>query len=180
VEAAGTSVCLVMKAVLLSVRWAGRARRLGLKQAASAAGDGEGTSQPWDLPQRVTPVPTPSAIRDQRRWRRDACFSQIQKLFRSSPRLPSWPRTAVRRDRRRSRRGAGMASLATQALPGPCLGMPQGPRPEPAEWRRPHRSGRPLCRHWQQRPPPPTQEQLWPGGEAEPSDDAPRRRDASV
>jgi len=40
VEAAGTSVCLVMKAVLLSARWAGRSRRLGLEQAAKAAGDG--------------------------------------------------------------------------------------------------------------------------------------------
>ena len=38
-EAAGTSVCLVMKAVLLSARWAGRARRLGLEQAAKASGD---------------------------------------------------------------------------------------------------------------------------------------------
>ena len=41
-EAAGTSVCLVMKAVLLSARWAGRSRRLGLEQAAKAAGDGAG------------------------------------------------------------------------------------------------------------------------------------------
>jgi len=40
VEAAGTSVCLVMKAVLLSARWAGRSRRLGLEQAAKAAGEG--------------------------------------------------------------------------------------------------------------------------------------------
>ncbi len=39
-EAAGASVCLVMKAVLLSARWAGRTRRLGLEQAAKAAGDG--------------------------------------------------------------------------------------------------------------------------------------------
>jgi len=39
VEAAGTSVCLVMKAVLLSGRWAGRTRRLGLEQAAKASGD---------------------------------------------------------------------------------------------------------------------------------------------
>ena len=39
-EAAGTSVCLVMKAVLLSGRWAGRTRRLGLEQTAKAAGDG--------------------------------------------------------------------------------------------------------------------------------------------
>ena len=39
-KAAGTSVCLVMKAVLLSARWAGRARRLGLEQAASASSDG--------------------------------------------------------------------------------------------------------------------------------------------
>ena len=39
-EAAETSVCLVMKAVLLSARWAGRTRRLGLEQAAKAAGDG--------------------------------------------------------------------------------------------------------------------------------------------
>ncbi len=39
-EAAATSVCLVMKAVLLSARWAGRSRRLGLEQAAKAAGDG--------------------------------------------------------------------------------------------------------------------------------------------
>ena len=39
-EAAETSVCLVMKAVLLSARWAGRSRRLGLEQAAKAAGDG--------------------------------------------------------------------------------------------------------------------------------------------
>ena len=38
-EAAETSVCLVMKAVLLSARWAGRTRRLGLEQAARAAGD---------------------------------------------------------------------------------------------------------------------------------------------
>jgi hypothetical protein len=37
VEAAGTSVCLVMRAVMLSARWAGRARRLGLEQAASAS-----------------------------------------------------------------------------------------------------------------------------------------------
>jgi len=40
VEASGTSICLVMKAVLLSARWAGRTRRLGLEQAAKAAGDG--------------------------------------------------------------------------------------------------------------------------------------------
>ena len=33
-EAAGTSVCLMMKAVLLSARWAGSSRRLGLEQAA--------------------------------------------------------------------------------------------------------------------------------------------------
>jgi len=39
VETAGTSVCLVMKAVLLSARWAGRTRQLGLEQAASASGD---------------------------------------------------------------------------------------------------------------------------------------------
>ena len=39
-EAAGPSVCLVMKAVLLSARWAGRSRRLGLEQAAKAAGEG--------------------------------------------------------------------------------------------------------------------------------------------
>ena len=38
-EAAGTSICLAMKAVLLSARWAGRSRRLGLEQAASASGD---------------------------------------------------------------------------------------------------------------------------------------------
>ncbi len=38
-EAAGTSVCLVVKAVLLSARWAGRSRRLGLEQAASASED---------------------------------------------------------------------------------------------------------------------------------------------
>ncbi len=38
-EAAGTSICLVMKAVLLSARWAGRSRRLGLEQAAKASGD---------------------------------------------------------------------------------------------------------------------------------------------
>jgi transposase InsO family protein len=41
-EAAGTSVCLVMKAVLLSARWAGRRRRLALAQAATAASDGAG------------------------------------------------------------------------------------------------------------------------------------------
>jgi len=40
VEAAGTSICLVMKAVLLSGRWAGRTRRLGLEQAAKASGNG--------------------------------------------------------------------------------------------------------------------------------------------
>jgi len=40
VEGAGTAVCLVMKAVLLSGRWAGRTRRLGLEQAAKASGDG--------------------------------------------------------------------------------------------------------------------------------------------
>jgi len=40
VEAAETSVCLVMKAVLLSARWAGRTRRLGLEQAAKAGADG--------------------------------------------------------------------------------------------------------------------------------------------
>jgi len=40
VGASGTSICLVMKAVLLSARWAGRTRRLGLEQAAKAAGDG--------------------------------------------------------------------------------------------------------------------------------------------
>ena len=39
-EAAETAVCLVMKAMLLSGRWAGRSRRLGLEQAAKAAGDG--------------------------------------------------------------------------------------------------------------------------------------------
>jgi len=39
VEAAGTSICPVMKAVLLSARWAGRSRRLGLEQAAKASGD---------------------------------------------------------------------------------------------------------------------------------------------
>ncbi len=39
-EAAETGICLVMKAVLLSGRWAGRTRRLGLEQAAKAAGDG--------------------------------------------------------------------------------------------------------------------------------------------
>ncbi len=39
-EAAGTSVCLMMKAVLLSARWAGSSRRLGLEQAAKAAGEG--------------------------------------------------------------------------------------------------------------------------------------------
>ena len=41
-EAAGTSVCLVMKAVLLSARWAGRTRQLGLEQAATASGDSAG------------------------------------------------------------------------------------------------------------------------------------------
>jgi putative transposase len=40
VETAETAVCLVMKAVLLSGRWAGRTRRLGLEQAAKAAGEG--------------------------------------------------------------------------------------------------------------------------------------------
>ena len=39
-DGTGTAVCLVMKAVLLSGRWAGRTRRLGLEQAAKAAGDG--------------------------------------------------------------------------------------------------------------------------------------------
>jgi len=39
VEAAGTSICLVMKAVLLSARWAGRSWRLGLEQAAEASGN---------------------------------------------------------------------------------------------------------------------------------------------
>ena len=39
-EAAGTPICLVMKAVLLSARWVGRTRRLGLAQAAKAAGEG--------------------------------------------------------------------------------------------------------------------------------------------
>ncbi len=39
-EAAETAVCLVMKSVLLSGRWAGRTRRLGLEQAARAADDG--------------------------------------------------------------------------------------------------------------------------------------------
>jgi hypothetical protein len=39
VEAAETSVCLLMKAVLVSARWAGRTRQLGLEQAASASGD---------------------------------------------------------------------------------------------------------------------------------------------
>ncbi|MGD0113976.1 MAG: hypothetical protein ABSD48_19130, partial [Armatimonadota bacterium] len=39
-ETAETAVCLVMKAVLLSGRWAGRTRRLGLEQAAKAAGEG--------------------------------------------------------------------------------------------------------------------------------------------
>jgi len=39
VEAAGTSVCLMMEAVLLSARWAGRSRRPGLEQAAKASGD---------------------------------------------------------------------------------------------------------------------------------------------
>ena len=39
-EASGTSICLVMKAVILSARWAGRTRRLGLEQAAKAVGDG--------------------------------------------------------------------------------------------------------------------------------------------
>ena len=42
-EAAGTSVCLVMRAVLLSARWAGRTRRLSLEQAAKVAGDGAET-----------------------------------------------------------------------------------------------------------------------------------------
>jgi len=40
VEAAGTSICLVVKAVPLGACWAGRSRRLGLEQAAKAAGDG--------------------------------------------------------------------------------------------------------------------------------------------
>ncbi len=39
-EVAETSVCLVMKAVLLSARWAGRNRRLALAQAAKAAREG--------------------------------------------------------------------------------------------------------------------------------------------
>jgi hypothetical protein len=39
VEAAGTSVRLVMKALLLSARWAERRRRLGLEQAARASAD---------------------------------------------------------------------------------------------------------------------------------------------
>ncbi len=38
-EVAGTSICLVMKAVLLGARRAGRSRRLGLEQAAEASGD---------------------------------------------------------------------------------------------------------------------------------------------
>ena len=38
-EGAGASVRLVLKAVLLSARWAGRARQPGLEQAASACGD---------------------------------------------------------------------------------------------------------------------------------------------
>ena len=38
-EATGTSICLVMKAVLLSGRWAGRSRRLGLEQASRASGE---------------------------------------------------------------------------------------------------------------------------------------------
>jgi transposase InsO family protein len=42
VEAAETAVCLVMKSVLLSARWAGRSRRLGLEQAAKAANGGAG------------------------------------------------------------------------------------------------------------------------------------------
>ena len=39
-EGTGTAVCLVMKAVLLSGRWAGRTRRLGLEQVVKASGDG--------------------------------------------------------------------------------------------------------------------------------------------
>jgi hypothetical protein len=64
VEAAGTSICLVMKAVLLSARWAGRTRRLGLEQAAKASGDGAevqaenailraGVKWRWDTPERI-------------------------------------------------------------------------------------------------------------------------------
>ena len=39
-EAAGTPIGLVMKAVLLSARWARRSRRLALAQAVKAAGAG--------------------------------------------------------------------------------------------------------------------------------------------
>jgi transposase len=41
VEGAGTAICLVIEAVLLSARWAGRTRRLGPEQAASASGNRE-------------------------------------------------------------------------------------------------------------------------------------------
>lgn len=50
-EAAGPAVCLVMKAVLLRGRWAGRTRRLGLEQAAKASGDG---AQPENVMLRDT------------------------------------------------------------------------------------------------------------------------------
>ena len=41
-EGAGTAACPIMKAVLLSGRWAGRRPRLGRVQAAVASGDGGG------------------------------------------------------------------------------------------------------------------------------------------
>ena len=55
-EAAGTSICLVMKAALLSGRWAGRTRQVGLEQAASASGDsGELLAGNVTLRDRVSP-----------------------------------------------------------------------------------------------------------------------------
>jgi hypothetical protein len=41
-EGAGTAACLIIKAALLSGRWAGRRPRLGRVQAAEASGDGGG------------------------------------------------------------------------------------------------------------------------------------------
>jgi len=66
VEAAGTSICLVMKAILLSAHWAGRSRRLGLEQLLA---DFAFCYNGW-RPHMTLTVAVPDPIHAGQRWRR--------------------------------------------------------------------------------------------------------------
>lgn len=72
-EAAGTSIWLVMKAVLLSAHWAGRSRRLGLEQLLA---DFAFCYNGW-RPHTTLTGAVPDLIHAGQRWRRPPRTAKI-------------------------------------------------------------------------------------------------------